>query len=317
VKNRKILFVIIIVSFLLSCGRKGDPFLETKKLLPVSEIFVVQRGNKLELNWKYPDTETTRIKGFRILKANIKDNKSNDLQTFRELTFLGRDSRNFIDDEIKEEETYLYKIVVVSQNERFSMDSPIINVKPLPPLQAPIGIKYSLKNDFVEIRWHPLDLAKYYIYKSYERGNYKLPLNNLPLKDNSFKDKIEKKRVVYYAIKAIRDDGLRIESPLSEDIEVNPNTFVPTKPKKPTSVISEKGVYLIWDENPETWINGYRVYRKDEEESEFKLIGDTLLPTFLDKELIKSKRAYYVTAIGPSKESTPSDILEVYPLAER
>lgn len=317
-KNLDRILIILIISFLLSCGRKGDPVLETINPLPIKEISVVQRDNRLELTWKYPKTEIAKIKGFRIYKAEIKSHdKIEDIPNFKEITFLKGDSFNFKDEDIRVNQTYLYKIVVVNQKGRLSEDSPIITVKPLMPLKAPKGITYSLKKDSIEIRWEPSELVQYYIYKSYEKGNYITPLNNLPLKENFFEDRIDKKRTVYYAIKAIRDNGFRIESPLSEELEVNPDTFVPSKPEKPVPVISEKGVYLVWKENPETWINGYRIYKKGDAESEFKAIGDTLLPTFLDKEVIKSKSIYYITALGPLKESTPSDPLEVYPLLER
>ncbi len=102
----------------------------------------------------------------------------------------------------------------------------------------------------------------------------------------------------------------------SKELEVNLESFVPSKPVNLTYVPSAKKVYLIWDKNPETWVKGYRIYRKRESEVEFKLIGESILPVFIDNEPLSLKAIYYVTAVGPKKEGMPSDSVIVHPLAE-
>ncbi|HCZ12651.1 MAG TPA: hypothetical protein DHV16_10480, partial [Nitrospiraceae bacterium] len=67
----------------------------------------------------------------------------------------------------------------------------------------------------------------------------------------------------------------------------------------------------------EIWTKGYRIYRKKASETEFKLIGESILPAFTDNEPLSSKRSYYITAVGPKRESTSSEIIEVHPLVER
>lgn len=304
------LFLIITIFFIISCGRKGDPVLQRKIPSSVKDITVIQKDRKIEIAWSYPRVEQERIKGFRILKAD----KEKDF--FKEVAFLDKNVLRFIDEDTKEKETYHYKIIVVDQKDRVSEES-VITVSPVKPLKAPIDITYSLKDNSLQIRWSPSDSAKYYVYKSYEKGKFESLLNSTPIAETFYRDRIEKDKTVYYSIKAVKEEVFRVESPFSEELEIDPATFIPSKPNKPTYVISKKGIYLLWNENPETWINGYRIYRKNEEESEFKAIGESLLPTFLDKEVISSKRIYYITALGPKKESPSSEPVEVIPLVER
>lgn len=307
---KKINLFIITIFFLISCGRKGDPILQKKIPSPAKDIAVIQKDRKIEIAWSYPRVEQERIKGFRILKAD------KERVFFKEIAFLDKNVLRFIDEDTKEKEIYHYKIIVVDHKDRVSEES-VITVSPIKPLKAPVNLSYLLKNDSLEIRWSPSDSAKYYVYKSYEKGKFESPLNPIPTAETFFKDKIEKEKIVYYSIKTVKEEGLKAESLFSEELEIDPAQFTPSRPNKPNYVFSERGIYLIWDENPETWIKGYRIYRKIEEESEFRAIGESMLPTFLDKEVISSKRIYYITALGPKKESPSSDLVEVIPLVER
>jgi predicted small lipoprotein YifL len=68
------LFLIIVavasISFITSCGKKGDPTLKTfEKPMPVKEIRAVHREDELIISWSYPAAEREKIKGFHIEKA--------------------------------------------------------------------------------------------------------------------------------------------------------------------------------------------------------------------------------------------------------
>jgi hypothetical protein len=317
-KLSHLLLLVIITLFIASCGKKGDPTLKTfEKPVPVKEIKAVHREDKLIISWSYPASERLKIKGFYIKKA-IGDRQEaiGKRQEFKNIAFLKSDASQFVDKDFKIGQTYFYTIRVRNLEDIISDRSPVITVKPLPLPEKPTGLRYSLTEDSVVIKWdHVRNGVKYNIYKSYEKGKYPAsPLNTAPLIETYFIDKVEKTRAVYYTVRALLGTDIKGEGYPSEELEVNPESFVPSKPANLSYVPSEKKVYLIWDKNPETWVRGYRIYRKKASESEFKLIGESILPTFIDNEPLSIQAVYYVTAIGPKKESIPSDSVVAYPL---
>ncbi|MEW6738662.1 MAG: fibronectin type III domain-containing protein [Nitrospirota bacterium] len=322
-RQRLLLALLLICSalFIISCGRKGDPTLKTfEKPIPVKEIRAVHREDELAISWSYPASERAKIKGFYIEKAEIKSQESGvQSPEFKNITFLKNDISQFVDKDFKTKQEYFYRIRVYSLRDIISDESPILKIKPLPLPDRPTGLKYSVTKDSVVIKWDWVCAEfKYNIYKSYEKGKYPAsPLNNIPLTATSFSDKVEKDKPAYYTLRALLDTNIKDEGYLSEELEVNPETFIPSQPHNLKYVPSEKKVYLMWDENPEVWIKGYRIYRKKGMETEFTLIGESTLPAFTDNEPLSSKRSYFITAVGPGKEGTPSETVEVHPLPER
>lgn len=315
------LVLLIIVFFVASCGKKGDPTLKTfEKPVPVKEMRAVHREDELVISWSYPASERAKIKGFYIEKAEIKGQESAlKSPEFKNITFLKNDASQFVDRDFKTGQEYFYRIRVYSLRDIISDESPILKIKPLPLPDRPMGLKYSVTKDSVLIKWDGVrNEFKYNIYKSYEKGKYPAsPLNSIPLTVTSFIDKVEADRPVYYTVRALLDTNIKGEGYPSEELEVNPETFIPSQPRNLKYVPSEKRVYLMWDENPEVWVKGYRIYRKKGIETEFTLIGESTLPAFTDNEPLSSKRSYFITAVGPVKEGIPSESVEVHPLPER
>ena len=320
------LFLIIVavasISFITSCGKKGDPTLKTfEKPMPVKEIRAVHREDELIISWSYPAAEREKIKGFYIEKA-IGDGQ--EAKGYKNIAFLKNDISQFVDKDFVIKKEYLYKIRVYSLRDVISDNSPIIKAMPKELPKPPAKLSYRVTNDSLEIAWQAIGNGqeaigiRYNIYKSYEKGKYPAsPLNNIPLTELFFKDRIETGRPVFYAIRSLLGTDIKDEGYPSEELEVNPESFVPSKPSNLKYVPSEKRVYLMWDENPEIWVKGYRIYRKKAAETEFRLIGESITPAFTDNEPLSSKTFYYITALGPKRESVLSDIAEVHPLPKR
>ncbi|MBI5212862.1 MAG: hypothetical protein HY957_05750 [Nitrospirae bacterium] len=332
--REKLLYLLLLIAALLivfSCGKKGDPTLKSfEKPQVVKDIKAVHREDELIISWSYPSSEREKIKGFYIEKAigNGQEviGKGSEVkgQDFKNIVFLKSDTSQFIDKDFKTGKTYLYKIRVYSLRDVISDDSPVIKVFPKELSKPPVKLSYKTTNDSIEIAWQAIGNGqeaiglRYNIYKSYEKGKYGAsPLNNAPLKEPAFKNKIETEKSVYYTVRALLDTELKDEGYPSEELEINPESFVPSKPNKLKYVPSSQKVYIMWDENQEIWTKGYRIYRKKASETEFKLIGESILPAFTDNDPLSSKRSYYITAVGPKKESISSEIIEVHPLVER
>ncbi len=297
-----------------ACGRKGDPTLTTfEKPSPVRNLKAIHREDEIILSWSYPESERETIKGFYVEKA-----ETDGTAEFKNIGFLNSDASQFVDKDFKTGKKYLYKMRVYSLRNVISNESRVVRVNPSVLPDPPAGLSYSVTSDSVDIRWDRVDTALYNIYRSYEKGKYPaLPLNKTPLKETFFTDKLEPGKITYYTVRSLLDTEIKDEGYPSAELEVNPETFVISPPSNLKYAVSPEKVYLMWDENPETWVKGYKVYRKRASEKAFRNIGESGTPAFTDNEPLTSKTFYYVTAVGPRQESAPSEIIGINPVIER
>ncbi len=314
-------FIFLLALLMLAaCGKKGDPTLTTfVKPPPVKNITVVHRENSILLSWSYsvsPDMQEL-VKGFYLEKAV--GTKDNNPAEFRKIAFLQGDVNHYTDTDFEAGRPYFYKMRVYSVRNIISGPSPVVKVIPaaLPP--QPQGLSFEVKNDAVEIRWNKVPgSVKYNIYRSNKQNVFpESPLNKEALSEPLFMDKVETGAPLYYEVAPLLDTDIKDEGFPSKVLEVDPETFVPSKPSGLKYAYAPKGVVLMWKENPESWVKQYRVYRKSAMESSYSIIGEAVTPTFKDNEPVASKTLYYITALGPSRESAPSGPLEVSPLVER
>jgi fibronectin type 3 domain-containing protein len=304
---------------LAACGKKGDPTLTTfVKPPPVKNITVVHRENSILLSWSYsppPDMQEL-IKGFYVEKAvGAGDNNPGE---FKKMVFLPGTVNHYADTDFEAGRPYFYKIRVYSVRNIISDQSAVVKVIPaaLPP--PPQGLSFEVKNDSVEIRWNKMPgKVKYNIYRSNKQNVFPESLLNKALSEPLFIDKVETGASLYYVVTSLLDTDIKDEGFPSKVLEVDPATFVPSKPSGLKYVYAPKGVALMWKENPESWVKQYRVYRKRAGESSYSIIGEAVTPTFKDNESVTSKTLYYITALGPSRESAGPEPIEVSPLVER
>jgi fibronectin type 3 domain-containing protein len=289
--------------FASACGRKGQPTLKSyEKPAPPSGLSAIHQGSEILLSWEFPEDKELTLKGFYLMRSSGGD--------FEKLAFLDNDKRSYSDTTFKTGTIYKYKVVAVNLRGIIGKDSNIITVKPEAPPSPPGKVSYKVERDSLIITWESAGAGVLYnVYKSYKQGVYALrPLNKEPLAETSFTDKLDTKKVVYYTVRSLRGNAWRDEGNASGEIKIDPSEFVPSSPENLKTVATEESVYLTWKEPPETWVTGYKVYRKIEGEKDFKPIGETPIPSFIDKEAPLTKRNYRVTAIGPSKEGPPAEI---------
>ncbi|MGO9611465.1 MAG: fibronectin type III domain-containing protein [Dissulfurispiraceae bacterium] len=319
------LFVLFFVlsQLVFSCGRKGPPTLKSfEKPLPVSDVRAVHREDSLIISWSYPDEGREKIKGFYIEKTEGNWGEAKNAQNFKSIAFLKKDASQFADKDFATRDYYFYKIRAVSLRNIPSDDSSIVRVYPRDPPPVPGNLRYRVMNDSLEIKWDstvPQEVqndyqVRYNIYRTYQEGeDAASPLNNHPLKDAFFNDKLETKRSAYYTVRSLWDTDIKDEGYPSDQLEVHPDSFTPSTPAGLHFVSSGKEVYLIWHENPETWVSGYKIYRRRGLESGFEPIGDAEAPAFRDKNPVRIKTFYFITARGPKQQSPPSAVIEVNP----
>lgn len=302
-KNRGracLLLTAYYLLFLLSaCGTKTPPSLKAyEKPVAPTELSAIHREDKVTLEWTYPESLRTILKGFQVLRSSG--------QGFERIAFLSNDKSSFDDTGFKLGSKYKYNVIAKNFKDVLSKDSNIITVIPQHLPVPPTNVSFSIKTDAVELSWNPSDAGSCYnIYKTAEKGRYVgSPLNLEPVCAASFKDnKISPDRHVFYSIRALLNTQIKDEGYASGEVEVNPSLFVPSAPSDIRAVRTEGSVYLTWKEAREQWVKGYGVYRKVAGDAEFRKLSEVRMPVFVDNTKIIGRVWYAIKALSFSRES--------------
>jgi hypothetical protein len=324
------LFLISCFSLLLtlaSCGNKGEPTLKSyEKPAPPSKLRAIHRESEIILSWEFPKNKEKTIKGFYLMKSMaphpplIPPLPSGDSEgakrkkaDFVKVTLPKNTERSYSDKEFMIGSKYWYKIISQNLKGVLSIDSNIAEIEPKETPPAPGGVLFKVEYDSLTLAWDDEgDGIFYNVYKSDKKGVYSFsPANTEPIKETSFKDSFNIRKTIFYTIRGMRGGVVRDEGLPSKEIEVNPSEFVPASPDGLQAIATEEGVQLIWKESPETWVIGYRVYRRTDKEEGFVFIGETAVPAYFDREKSTIRKNYRVTALGPSKEGTAAEIRDV------
>lgn len=302
---------------LSACGKKGNPTLKTFEKPPaVARVSALHTEEGLVVSWSYPQPNRAAVKGFYIEKA-----EGQDCKEFVNKGFLKSDVSRFVDTEFGLGRTYCYRVRAYSLRDVIGDPSPVVRATPVALPAPPDQLTYTISGDTVEIRWVAKDAGEgvgFNIYKSAVKGEWpRSPVNSAPLKETVFKDAADAKRSIFYALRSVVDNGTINEGPLSGALEISPASFVPSRPSGLRFVAMPKEVHLQWNENPEPWVRGYRVYRKGEAEKEYTPLGDVINPAFTDAAPLASKALYAVAALGPEQAGALSEPAAVAPYVER
>ncbi len=295
--------LIVICFLLLSCGKKTPPTLKAyEKPSAPAAVKAIHREDRIILSWSYT-SKKENLKEFYILRAED--------SSFQKIASVTKEESSYTDVNFKTDTLYKYKVVAGSLKKVLSDDSNIIIIKPevVPP--APKNISFRVGNDALNVSWDSTgENALYNIYKTAEKGKYSInPINKAPLTAPKYSDNLETGIPVYYTIRSLLSKEFRSEGQASVEIAVDPSTFIPTKPEGFQTVVADDRVVISWKENPEMWVTKYRIYDKVNEKDEFKLIKESVTPAFTLREKMGMKHIFRVTAVGPLKESEPSEMI--------
>ncbi len=309
---RYFLACIVVISALLltSCGRKGNPTLTTfAPPAQVSTLAAVHKQGVITLSWSM--SQTFNLKGFTV-------ERSEDGVNFKPVSFNKPDQTSYADSNFKPGSDYYYRVRAVNSRDIYGAYSPVKKASPSTMPQPPAQLRYTRSGDDVELSWQPVNGALYNVYKGSEKDKEPSALvNQQPLKEPLLRDKIDFAKNVYYAVRSLRSTELKDEGYSSEALMVAPSFFKPAAPSGIRYAQSNDRVVLIWDENKEQWLSGYRIYRKRAGESGFVSIGSSTVPAFTDPYAVTSKTIYCITALGQGSESPASEQIEINPLVER
>ncbi|MDI6745369.1 MAG: hypothetical protein QMD07_08345 [Thermodesulfovibrionales bacterium] len=288
----------------VSCGKKTPPTLKAyEKPLAPAALKAIHREDRIILSWSY-SSKKENLKEFHILRAED--------SSFQKIAVVSKDTNTYIDVNFKIGIPYKYKVVAVSLKKVISEDSNIIEIKPESVPLAPKNISFNVGNDSLHLSWDSAgENILYNVYRTAEKGKYSInPVNKEALTASKYSDNLEGSPV-YYTIRSLLSKEFRSEGQASVEITVDPSSFTPSKPEGFQTVVADDRVVISWKENPEMWVTKYRIYDKVNEKDGFKLVKESVTPAFTLREETGMKHIFRVTAIGPVKESEPSEMITV------
>ncbi len=323
----------LVLTFATACALKTDPLIPASpRPEQVKNIKAVTRDSIAFLSWPVPtknvegvDMKPADILLFRVYRAEFgRERKKARYKQYVELKMANpapANIRNGIvvwsDAYVKYGYTYGYRIRAVSIRGGVSNQSAEVRITPLLGPAPPKGVKALGGDSFNFITWEAVTtwaddspykgFIGYNIYRGTEQGIYdEPPLNKDPLTATSYKDTgAVNNRTYYYIVRSVNGPVQPwIESLDSVEVKATPKHLTP--PHRPTGLRSVPGigrVFLSWNENKESDLAGYHVYRSTKHGKDYDRLTDKLLlrTTYSDATVQVGKTYYYVvTAVDQS-----------------
>jgi fibronectin type 3 domain-containing protein len=326
-------YFTLVLTALTACALKTDPLIPASpRPEQVKNIKAVARDSIVFLSWPVP---TKNIEGvnmqladillFRVYRAEFgRERRKARYKQYVELKMAKPTPANvrngivvWSDADVKYGYTYGYRIRAMSIRGGVSNQSEEVRITPLLGPAPPKGVKALGGDSFNFITWETVTtwidgspdkgFIGYNIYRGTERGIYdEPPLNKDPLTATSFKDTgAINNRTYYYIVRSVNGQVQPwLESPNSEEVTATPRHLTP--PNRPTGLRAVPGVnrvFLSWNENKESDLAGYHVYRSTKHGKDYDRLTEKLLlrTTYSDEAVAVSKTYYYVvTAVDQS-----------------
>jgi hypothetical protein len=297
-----VLAFILTPFFLLSCGKKGPPTLRSFKQ-PSSPVLqsVLHREDAIIIFWSFPRRKEKEIAGFEVLRSSDGE--------YRKIAEADKNVRSFADTNFSDNAPYQYMVIARTSSGIASPGSNVLRVRPVQLPRPPEDLSFTIKSDSVILSWKGTGGGSLYnIYRRFEGEKYGMArLNDMPLSENSFRDELFIDRTVFYTVRNLRDTGVWNEGRPSRELVVSARELVPSEPEGLSYFTTSDRVFLFWTAPEETWIRGFRIYRRMNEAG-YSLIAETRIPTFIDADNPGTPRDYRITTLGPEKESPAAGI---------
>jgi len=195
--------------------------------------------------------------------------------------------------------------------EEAGIDDVVITTDTIPPA-APTGLAATLGNEQITLDWNDntdTDLWGYNVYRSTDSGGSPTPyakINGSPVLTSAYTDNPLYGGGTYYYVVVAVDYGNN-ESGYSNEDNATANNIAPSAPTSLNATAGDEEISLDWNDNIETDVVGYNVYRSLTSGGSYsKINGSTPVATnnYTDTPLYGGGTYYYkVTAVDASLES--------------
>lgn len=204
---------------------------------------IVGLPNRVKIVWRpHPDL---RVNSYIVERANMKDMKFKELAKVK-----NRLSAEYIDDSLKSDESFQYRIIALTYDGIKSPPSKIVEstTKALPPMVANLKASKNAPKKII-LTWDKIDYADFAYYKIYSGSNTLLPLSVVAkTAENTYEDVINgvsEKR--YYKVSMVDKDGL--ESPLMSEPVEGITLGAPLAPNIVLCAVEDDGIKVEWIDN--------------------------------------------------------------------
>lgn len=340
-----------VLSIAGACGKRKPPLPPTERVLQRAEVGGFQRGNQVILNWKMPMANAPQGSVLHISRADVYrlTERLDAPQSLSEEEFASRSlivatipltNSDFGGKTLQYTDTLQfagqaarlrYAIRFVNASGQRAAFSNFFLLEPAARIaSAPASLSTDLSQEAVRLNWTPpaanvdgttpANILGYNVYRSESETVPARLLNQTPVSDPSFEDRFfdfEKEYLYFVRAVSLGTDAVPTESSESNIVRIKPvDTFAPSAPAAVTIAATPTSISLFFPANPETDIEGYRIYRSTDENlpmDQWQLMTKELLKanTFQDETVESGKTYfYYVTATDKYKNvSEPSDVV--------
>ncbi len=300
---------MLAFTVLSACGKKAPPRWVKKK--PPAALYGVQvhyRPDRIVVEWKPAKGKVAPEEEEHVVYRSVGEGE------FQEVAVV--DAPRYIDRDVDPHFSYRYKIVPRGGDGLEGKAAVTESVGADDSLPAPANVNVEIAPDGVVLTWEPdIAVSGYNVYRSANKNSFPpAPRNKRPVTDGKFEELPEMDKAYYYTVRAAMlstGKELFVEGPRSLVVTVALADFVPMAPGGLDAAVAGEKVVVFWNESPEIWVRGYKVYRAVGEAGEFKEVGSPMSLAFPDHEPPKGVLKYRVTAVGPALESPPSETVEV------
>jgi hypothetical protein len=280
------------------CGYVGDPLPPALNIpQPVADLRVIQRGDKLILDFTAPTLTTEAIGLTSITAAEAQIGKTAMiLQTPKpgEPAHIELPAGEWVKQEVT------VHVVLSGPKGRKSAASNSVTLRVTEPLRPPEGIKAELHPEGVRLSW-PVTGDAVTKYRIIRNPDASAVVERPEYIDNT----VELGKEYSYSVVKL---GEGVESLPSTPVSIVPrDIFAPPIPASLNAIAGVDTVELAWERSVAPDLKGYRIYRDGQ------ALGETEAPSFSDKQL-KSGQSYRyeLTAIDQAgNESARSSPVEV------
>jgi hypothetical protein len=349
----KATFVALVLSVLSiagACGKRKPPLPPTEKVMQRAEVIGFQRGSQVILSWKMPMANAPQGSVLHISRADVYrlTERLDAPQSLSEEEFASRsqvvatiplaegdfagktlqytDSLQFAGQPAR----IRYAIRFVNASGQRAAFSNFFLLEPAARIAAAPGSHTTdLSQESVLLSWTPpianvdgttpASILGYNIYRSESETVPAKLLNQTPVSDTSFEDRFfDFGKDYFYFVRAVSlgTDAAPTESSESNIVKIKPvDTFPPSAPAAITIAATPTSISIFFPANPESDIDGYRIYRSTDEnlpKAEWTLLPKELLKanTYQD-EAVESGKTYFYYVTATDKYKNVSEASEV------
>ncbi len=319
-----LLMLAMVLLVLVGCGKKGPPVpLGTVVPKRIVDLQASVREGRVLLEWTAPRENTDKtplvdLKEFTVFRSegSLVDDSCRGCGERKtvvgQLQVTGEEAKgkkfHLLFEGHEPKKVYVYEVVSINRKGHAgSPSNPVLVYWDYPP-EPPSTVSAERGDRRVDLHWEAvLGAMGYDVYRAEEGQEFSIqPLNREPLAENRYTDLgVENEKRYVYSIRSVRRVvKTDVEGRGSPGISIAVTDLVP--PSSPSGLVAvpvQNGIELRWNQNPESDLLGYFIYRRRIGEKDFERLNDDPLKNdmYLDTTVqMNQEYEYALTAVDHS-----------------